>query len=128
MFFFIILFYSITVIGFLDEKDVKKNYSKIKFIENVNYSLFGYLGYILIQFIIFLVKIRGKPDNTLIIILRNKIYYFLSKIIHGFILLLKLCFFIIYCIKSYFFYKILGRHPILLLIYDIIIFYKGYYA
>ena len=108
-FIFILVYASIAAAkGTFDSYNTKTNFDKSKkeFIIKVNYSLFGYTVFLVIQmafFYLLAAKAKFKVNNSYF----NKIYFLLFTIIYIFFVLLDLSYYIIYCIKMNYAFKIL---------------------
>lgn len=97
--------------GTFNEDNTKINYNKSKklFIDKINYSLFGYSGFIIIQFIFacFMCDVNSNNSSEIELKKFTKLYYLILEIIYAFIVILDLSYYIIYCIKINFTYKII---------------------
>jgi len=108
-FIFILVYASIVAAkGTFDSYNTKTNFDKSKkaFIDKVNYSLFGYTVFLVIQ-TAFIYLLAAKEKFKVNYSYFNKIYFLLFAIIYIFFVLLDLSYYIIYCIKMNYAFKIL---------------------
>ena len=94
--------------GTFNSNNTTINFDKSKkaFIDKVNYSLFGYIVFLIMQ-IAFYYLLISKQKFKNFPLYYNKIYFLFFEIIFIFIVLLDISYYIIYCIKMNYSFKII---------------------